>query len=331
MPLHFSQRLSAVAVSGADSGQGVSPRPVTGAEEDRASWITLLGARRDTEASWTWREATPATDGAVSQTLELTSFGTRLDCVLLRPAGRRSSLPLILIPYYDVEVPLGAISPRMPAASPSERRRAAWAPALVARGNAVLIVPWWCETLALCITSESKLELRYGPIATEHQVAGSQTGLGRAVGDLIAALDAVTELPWIDPGRIGGFGHSLGAKLMMTLAAFDQRVRATVVHEPGLGFRFSNWDAPWYLGEKIPTPRDLDDLISLIAPRRLLYIGGDEFDGEQNRQLALNALALAGGPRDWMTLWQHHGGHEPPVEIASSSFEWLAAILSNTQ
>ena len=37
-------------------------------------------------------------------------------------------------------------------------------------------------------------------------------------------------------------------------AAFDERYRAVVFSEGGIGLGFSNWDAVWYLGKKIRAP-----------------------------------------------------------------------------
>ena len=54
--------------------------------------------------------------------------------------------------------------------------------------------------------------------------------------------------------RLGAIGHSLGAKEVLYLAAFDPRIRATVSSEGGIGLTYSNWDAPWYLGDAIRRP-----------------------------------------------------------------------------
>ena len=62
--------------------------------------------------------------------------------------------------------------------------------------------------------------------------------------------------------RMGAVGHSLGAKETLYLAAFDERVKATVSSEGGIGTKFSNWDAAWYLG-----PCDQGAGIHARAPR----------------------------------------------------------------
>ena len=74
-----------------------------------------------------------------------------------------------------------------------------------------------------------------------------------------------------------------GAKEALYLAAFDERVRATVSSEGGIGLADSNWDAPWYLGEAIRRPGfalEQAQVLALAAPRAFLLIGGDSADGD---------------------------------------------------
>ena len=72
--------------------------------------------------------------------------------------------------------------------------------------------------------------------------------------DASRAVDLLVAIEDVDPHRIGAIGHSLGAKEVLYLAAFDERVRAVVSSEGGIGLSYSNWDAPWYLGEAIQRP-----------------------------------------------------------------------------
>ncbi len=100
----------------------------------------------------------------------------------------------------------------------------------------------------------------------------------RAVGLLAAQPD-------VNPRRLGAIGHSLGAKETLYLAAFDERVRAAVSSEGGIGMTFSNWDAPWYLGAEIRRPGfslDHAQVLALCAPRPFLLIGGESADGDRS-------------------------------------------------
>ncbi len=95
------------------------------------------------------------------------------------------------------------------------------------------------------------------------------TGMAKMLFDARRALDALAAQPDVNPKRLGAIGHSLGAKEALYLSAFDPRVRATVSSEGGIGLTYSNWDAPWYLGEAIRRPDfglDHGQVLALSAP-----------------------------------------------------------------
>jgi len=111
------------------------------------------------------------------------------------------------------------------------------------------------------------------------------TGMTRMVWDAIRAADFVESLPNVDRKRIGCLGHSLGGKEVLYAMAFDERYLAGVSSEGGIGLRFSNWAAPWYLGAKInPSGFQLENhqVLALIAPRAFLLLAGDSADGDRS-------------------------------------------------
>ena len=119
------------------------------------------------------------------------------------------------------------------------------------------------------------------------------------------------------------------------LAAFDDRLRAAVSSEGGIGTRFSNWDAPWYLG---PDARRADlghehhELLALAAPRPLLFLAGESgyaADGDRSwpfLEAAMPVYKLYGG-RPRLGLFNHRQGHSVPPEAERRIYEWLAAYL----
>src|SRR5258706_11765740 len=76
-------------------------------------------------------------------------------------------------------------------------------------------------------------------------------GMAKMLYDSLVAVDILASLPEVDAERLGAVGHSLGAKETLYLAAFDERIKVTVSSEGGIGTKFSNWDAQWYLGDSI--------------------------------------------------------------------------------
>src|SRR5699024_7311121 len=255
----------------------------------RQWWLAALGAAEDSkgigEIGRTWSEAGHAIPGKVTQ-LRVRSYGYDLESLCFTPEELTTDA-VVVVPFYEVWSALDTPPPDGVDVPPRQRSRG-HARALAARGMKVIVVPWRFEALALANhATADKIELdeRYGPAARKHQDESDATGFGRSLADLSLVLTAAHELGMV-PGRIGVFGHSLGGKLALGLTALDERVNAGVSHEPGLGFAHSNWSAPWYLGDMQPTDRDLDDLLTAVAPRPFLLIGGGASDGEHNARLA---------------------------------------------
>ncbi len=153
--------------------------------------------------------------------------------------------------------------------------------------------------------------------------------------DGIVALNILADLPEVDPARLGTVGHSLGGKETLYLPAFDDRIRATVSSEGGIGTRFSNWDAPWYLGPDIRRDdftHEHHELVALIAPRPFLLLAGgrgNAADGDRSwpfLEAALPVYRLYGG-KARLGLFNHHKAHSVPPEAERRMYEWLDAYL----
>ena len=139
-------------------------------------------------------------------------------------------------------------------------------------------------------------------------------GMTRMTWDGIRALDVIETLANVDAKRIGIFGHSLGAKEVIYVAALDERVKCTVSSEGGVGLKFSNWQDVWYLGKDIQQPgfaRDHHELLAFIAPRPFLLLAGNSADTDKSWAFidaARPVYQLLGAPEN--IGWFNHGlGH----------------------
>jgi dienelactone hydrolase len=156
--------------------------------------------------------------------------------------------------------------------------------------------------------------------------------MARMTWDGIRAVDFLVSLPNVDPARIGGLGHSLGAKEVLYAAAFDERYRAVVFSEGGIGLGYSNWQAVWYLGEKIRAPGfplEHHQLMALIAPRGFLLLAGESADGARSGAFvdaARPVYALFGAEKN--LAWLNHGaGHRYPANARQTAEAFLDAQL----
>ena len=119
---------------------------------------------------------------------------------------------------------------------------------------------------------------------------------------------------------------------MLYLAAFDDRVRATVSSEGGIGLAFSNWHDAWYLGDSIRQPgfpREHHELLAMIAPRPFLLVGGDSADGDPSWPYITAAAEVYRlhdeSPR--LGLFNHRQGHSVPPEAHVRMLEWMVTYL----
>ncbi|PQO40948.1 alpha/beta hydrolase family protein [Blastopirellula marina] len=157
-------------------------------------------------------------------------------------------------------------------------------------------------------------------------------GMAVMLADGMRAVNVLLAQPNVDPQRIGAYGHSLGAKEAMYLAALDDRIGAAVASEGGVEIGFSNWDAVWYLGSDVHN-RDFNlshhELLALIAPRPFLVLGGEQgrgcSDGERSWPAILSGQKIAAlyGEPVRIGLYNHGEGHSLSWETGSKVLAWL--------
>jgi dienelactone hydrolase len=164
-------------------------------------------------------------------------------------------------------------------------------------------------------------------------------GMAKMLYDSLVAVDILAALPQVDAKRLGAVGHSLGAKEALYIAAFDDRIRATVSSEGGIGVHFSNWEAPWYLGPSIKEPgftHEQHELLAMAAPRPFLLVGGRSetpgqgaVDGDRGWPFiaaAMPVYELYGKPAGLGQL-VHGTGHAVPPIAEERIEEWLMTYL----
>lgn len=161
-------------------------------------------------------------------------------------------------------------------------------------------------------------------------------GMHKMLYDAQRAADILAALPDVDRRHLGTVGHSLGAKEVLYLMAFDERIRAGVFSEGGIAFDSTNWNAPWYLGpavEKDDFPRNHHELIALIAPRPFLVLGGETGPGAADGERSWPYLAAAipiydlYGEHARLGLLNHGQGHSISRDVYDRLLQWLETYL----
>lgn len=246
--------------------------------------------------------------------------GVVTDAYLLLPRDARGKLPAVAVFHQTV-----ATHARQPAGIDTANPELAIGVHLAECGYAVLCPRCFIFAEGAGYAEHVKKALERHP---------GWTGMARMTLDAIRAADYLESLPEVDAKRIGCIGHSLGAKEVLYAAAFDERYRAAVFSEGGIGLRFSNWEAPWYLGEAIQKPGfalEHHQVLSLIAPRAFLLLGGGSADGEKSRpfvEAARPVWKLLGKEEDLQFL-DHGEGHRYPPRARAAAEQFLDRLLKH--
>ncbi len=245
--------------------------------------------------------------------------GLVVEAYLLRPNPLPRSCPAAVVLHSTTQVTI-----RQPAGVEGEPEKA-FGLKLAQRGFVTL-----CPR---CFLWSDDLTIPYQQHVARFQARhpGSR-GMAKMLYDAIVAVDILCSMPEVDSTRLAAVGHSLGAKEVLYLAALDERIGVTASSEGGIGTKFSNWDASWYLGDEIRRDswtHEHHELLGLIAPRAFLLLGGDSADGDRSWPFiaaALPVYQLCGGtPR--VGLFNHRQGHAVPPVAERRIYEWIEAYV----
>jgi pimeloyl-ACP methyl ester carboxylesterase len=168
------------------------------------------------------------------------------------------------------------------------------------------------------------------------------SAMGKMLADHRRGIDYLVSLPYVDRNRIAAIGHSLGGYNAFFLAAFDERVKATVVScgftpMGGASKPFAWARAAWfvhfprlapYLRAGV-LPFDMHEVMALVAPRALFnYSAAQDSifpDAGTIRAGAAQVEAVYSllGARDRFVFRMTDGPHAFPDAIRREACDWL--------
>lgn len=180
---------------------------------------------------------------------------------------------------------------------------------------------------------------------------GWESGTLKAVWDNIRGLDLLESLPFVQPGRFGAVGHSLGGHNSVYTAVFDDRI-AAVVSSCGLdsyldyyGGAEKYWrpEQGWtqtrymprladYRGRLAEIPFDFHEMIGALAPRHVLIIA--PLKDHNFRADSVDRIAAAARPvfqlyghADHLRIEHPDCAHDFPPEMREAAYKWFDATL----
>ena len=185
---------------------------------------------------------------------------------------------------------------------------------------------------------EARMLIRhgYGVLLLDPRGQGSSDGdTVRWAGDrdLLAAAEYLRRRPDVDPGRIGGFGFSIGGEMLLEAAAQSTTLKAIV--SEGAGSRVGDEDvtgparllaepnlavmtAALTVFSNHGPPPSIVDRIGRIAPRPVFLIYADPGQGGENARQP-KYYAAAGDPK---SIWKVPGSkHTGGIDARPAEYE----------
>ncbi|MBD2864899.1 alpha/beta hydrolase family protein [Paenibacillus oceani] len=246
--------------------------------------------------------------------------GTVQRTLLMLPKTINGKLPAVVVPFYYPDRMAGY---DLDTLEPTDEPDIAMALQLVRRGYAVVSADAYHLTYR-------EFELERRDFSRWRHAADSLlqdhpewTGIGKLIADTQLLVDLLCADSRVDHDRIGIAGHSLGGKMALYTGCLDHRIKAMLCSDFGLEWDRSNWNEPWYWGDKLDALKaaDMDhaELMRLGGMKPFVLIAG-LYDNED----ALDGIIRAGysNPSQYLFI-NHASGHRPPIEALEQGYDFL--------
>ena len=284
-------------------------------------WIKKLGKRTDgsdfpREIRLERRFSAPDFDGELYRQRTEPDVFQRV--LLMFPKNFTGKCPGVLMPFYYPERLAGYELTEPYTPYPPEQQLIAWGTMLVKQGY-IVCAPETCH-LNLTATGERSDFSRWSRAAAELlRRHPDWTGLGKLIHDARLALDLLAQDPRVDACRLAAAGHSLGGKLAFYTGCMDERIRVMICSDFGIRWQQSNWQEPWYWGEKLQNLQagKMEQKELLAAAGKPLFLIAGNFDDESSK----SSLQPGDG------FFNHATGHTPTPDSMAKAWQFLAEHL----
>lgn len=249
-------------------------------ERQRQKIIAGLG-KRDPLTDLKFRvDGETVCDGYVRQTVSYQVTDTeRINAYLLIPDNKKEKNPAIVaIHQHAVWFNIGKKEP----CGLLGEEEFAYGVDLVKRGYVVLCPDLLCfeeRRYGKYFEEKYNRSCEFEKIVNQYLLAEGKTMCGKYLYDLVAAVDVLCSLDYVDTSRIGTIGHSTGGQCAIWLAWYDRRIHTCVC---SCGFaKVKDLRKKW-IGHNLAMifpgmakVCDYDELIAAIAPRNFLFTCGN--------------------------------------------------------
>lgn len=150
------------------------------------------------------------------------------------------------------------------------------------------------------------------------------TGIGKLIHDTQLILDVLAQDPRVDAERLGIAGHSLGGKMAFYTGCLDTRVKVILASDFGLGWEQTNWNDPWYWGEKLNglKAEGFSQEQLLAASEKPFCLLAGESDNADSLTM-LETLEVYRQNPNRLLFINHATGHRPPSYASQAGYAYL--------
>ena len=157
------------------------------------------------------------------------------------------------------------------------------------------------------------------------------SGVGKLISDTKLMIDALAHDPRVDEKRLGIAGFSLGGKMAFYTGCLDDRIRAILAVDFGLGWDQTNWRDPWYWGDQveelIAAGMDHIQLLGSAAPKPLFILGG-AYDTEESGEMLKRTPGYP--PEEGRLQYLRYGAdHFPTQDALDKGYAFLDQWVKN--
>ena len=156
------------------------------------------------------------------------------------------------------------------------------------------------------------------------------TGMGKLVYDTALLTDFLVNDNRVDAQRVGIAGHSLGGKMAFYNGCLDERLKVILTSDFGFAWHQSNWEQPWYWGEKLSELKaqkiDHISLLSAANGKPFMLLAG-HYDNDESFAMMNQAAGYGSDKSEKLQIINHATGHRPPDEVLHKGYDFLLKYL----
>jgi len=266
-------------------------------------------------------------DGYTRQLIEYDSCGDRVSAYLLVPENQGNNPAILINHQHNREHHLGKSEVCGLAGSPFQ----AFGPELAKRGFVVLAPDSICFEERRKDTSVEGFDFWQHFNEMCYRILKGEYLMKKVLEDAMNGIMLLSNLSYVDSKRIGTLGHSYGGNTVLFLSALDERISFCCASGSACTYknRMQN-DVGIEMASVIPNfhgKYDIDDLVSCIAPRKLLVVSAEDDKYSKDAPYIVEKASAIYGKYDAQSNLCHKrysGGHALTKERFDFIIEWIS-------